>query len=252
MADLPDLNTENISYVAYWNAIDDGGADSINPEDALSSGNINSYTLYDNGYTFKYQSPNGRVVNGRIKTDGWIVVWIDTSEEYRTTTTNPPRGPWDVIRNWKSDADPDFSYGNLDACIDNIQSQLDNTNAITFNNSDVGFYNYKFPDASATTVAAVLRGDYDGNNYGGFSYTSETTIKRAWACGYLDVHGGPSNSVRFENNILVSTSDSNDTYTGSLSLTDNYLIPDANTEYQASVRADNTRRGNVCIQVAWE
>lgn len=269
MANIPDLDTANISFVAYWNAIDDGGVSSIDPEGALSSNNISSYELYDNGVEGKYQkgfpvdtfdndmSTTDRV-NFRVKSDGWIVTWLDRTEEYGANTLydvnngewDPLHGPWDIIYNWhNTETVGQFSPNRLELAIQDLQSQLSKSDGISFNLSDVGLYNYEYPDATTTSWFGLfqsLNNDTQNSATGGLSYTSSTTLYDAYAAGI----NGPSNSttseVGFEGKTVAGTSDRRQ---GAINLIDDGLISQPGTEYQmsGSNRDYGSYNGNVLI-----
>lgn len=238
MTDLPDLDTTNIGYIAYWNAIDDGGVGSIDPEEVLSSDRIEEYTLYDNGiHIDKYrmevsQNSSGqdnwdqsreRVVEARIKTDGWIIVYLDGTEDTGSIT-----GPFDIHKDWSyldSNNSAEVSPLTLERAIDRLASELDNYGSMTVNYSDMGLYNYDYESATATTLMAWEDYSDTSNPSGEFSYTSGTTIHAAYAYG--SVRYG---DIEFEGVTIASVEEN-----GALELLDNGLIPDADTSYAVTI-----------------
>jgi hypothetical protein len=254
MGTLPDLDTGNISYISYWNAIDQGGVGSIDPEEALSNGNIQSYTLYDNGYTLKFQSTTGRTIDMRIKTDGWIVAHIDRSNDYIQSTNSKPRGRWDIINDWTNGRDGTITNNSLERAIRSLAGSLDNFGSMTYNSADVGLYNYEYPDSQATTFADIslsTSGSSAGPVSGGLSYTSTTTIYAADAVGSRILKAaGNGGTVEFEGTTVYTGYDSNNFF-GSLNITGNGLMPNSGTEYQLSVSADPEEYAAGYVIVIW-
>lgn len=182
MPDLPDLNTSNISFIAFWNAIDDGEVGAIDPSDVLSDSNILEYTLYDNGvHIDRLQGPY-REFEARVKTDGWVMVYLDDSADFSTGDDSyaaAPNGWWDLAYNWKQieNAPADFSDTALHRLLKNLATQFSNWNNMKWLSSDVGLHNFQYPDAVGTTGMSTY--DRDSDDWGGLSYTSDTTIHEA-------------------------------------------------------------------------
>jgi len=187
MASLPDLDTNNISFISYWNAIDSGGLADISPEEVLSDNNIQEYTLYDNGVEGTYRILTGRDVGFRVKNDGWFAVYIDRTERFKLNVgfsdTPAPnselvdiRGPWDIANDWTitNDATTDVVQNALERAINSLQSQLSNSGSVNYDVPDVGLYNYEYPDATTLTNLTAAQRNIDL----GFTYTSDTT--RYW------------------------------------------------------------------------
>ena len=190
MANLPDLDTSNISFIAYWNAIDQGGVNSISPEEVTSYNRVQEYTIYDNGIEGTSLIPpqeenifdgQGREGTFRAKNDGWIIAYIDRREELtQSDSADDVQGPWDMVWNWASDVgpgpqDPDVANGNLTRLIENLAGELSNFGSINYSPTDVPLYNYEYSNASTLTG---LNAYNDGGGIFGFSYTSETN--RLW------------------------------------------------------------------------
>jgi hypothetical protein len=247
MATLPDLDTSNISYIAYWNAIDQGGIGSIDPEEVLSDGNINSYTLYDNGIQIdSYSTPTGRNIQARVKTDGWIVAYLDRTENYGTLSGSVQRGWWDFANDWTDALNlSSFTNNTLERAIYSLHSQLSNSGSITYNTSDVALYNYEYPDATATTGMA-MKTENDNSKTSGFSYTSSTTIYAgaAVATAYNNNTGSNYARAKFEGTKIAEVSDSINY--GSIDLVGDGYIPNSGTEYQAT---NNTNWATVELDI---
>lgn len=252
MATLPDLDTSNIGFCAYWNAIDQGGVGSIDPEDALSDGNINDYTLYDNGWeATSYTSVTGREFKIRCKSDGWFVAYMDRSENFTVTTGSPDnaRGPWDLANDWTQGANSNFVSNSLSEAIRSAASNLGNWGSITFNHSDVGLYNFEFSSATGITgmssAASTSYEQGDQSQTSGVLYTSGTTIN--WATAFAN-----NGQTDFEGSTITS----NTGEYGALDLLAAGLVPDAGTEYQMYINTnagyDNTSTVNGNVLFIWE
>lgn len=235
MSDLPDLDTSQISFVAYWNAIDDGDVAAIDPEDMLSNSNIQSHTLYDNGFEAQYKNPqNGRVHTVRAKTDGWIVAYYDRTTEFVQNTDNSPNGFWDIIGDAASPNS--LTQNSLERAINDLSGNLSNAGSINYNPSDVGLYDYQH-DATNITVASDYCGE-ESTTTAGLSYTSDTSIKSAVlfsGAGYVDVN--------FDGTMV-----SEDGYTSYDLLANNHL-GQAGTEYTISMDSTDFTRETATASV---
>lgn len=234
MSDLPDLDTSQISFIAYWNAIDDGGVSSIDPEDVIADGNINEYTLYDNGVHIDRYSIGPREIEARIKSDGWIIAYLDRTNNPATNTSPPPSGPWDIISDWETRS-VNSGQNKLSRAIDGLQSEFTNASQITFSYSDVGLYNYEYPDATATTILQTS-GNYPS---GSFSYTASTTIKDAYTTAYIDSE--LDREATFEGVLVTKTGNY-----GVVDLLEQNLIASSGTTYNV-----DGRDGQLAVILVW-
>ncbi len=263
MSDLPDLPTDNISYIAYWNAIDDGGVGSIDPEDVLSDGNINSYTLYDNGIQIdSYSTVVGRNCKARVKSDGWVIAYFDRTEELVTKEFQHPNGWWDIANDWGVvTSASSYTNNSLERVISQLQTNLSNSGTIQYNPSDIALFNYEHPDATNLTGMSLPSANRDTNSLsGGFSYTSDTTIHAAVAVGSAYSESGDWVTVTFEG-LSIASCDPNEgdkkgTYHGSIDLLGEGVIPDPGTEYSGTLTAPNTfdyqyAGGNLDVLIQW-
>lgn len=172
MSDLPDIDTSEVSWLGYWNAIEDGGAPSINPEDALDTAGLAEVDIYDNGWEATIDGDE-MSVSGitnhklRIKEDGWIVCYFPFRGDYDSGFDSSELAIqssmsyyWDegalpsehgIIDNWQS------SYTNLDSTIwDTISRVAGNLDVSTSRNrEDMGLYNYNYPDATHRSLFTV-------------------------------------------------------------------------------------------------
>lgn len=238
MADLPDLTTGDIGFCAYWNAIDQGEVGSVDPEEALSDGRIEEYTLYDNGWEAEsYNSVTGRDIKVRAKTDGWFVAYMDRTEEFESNVGSPSdaRGPWDLGNDWTDwNNNSDFVENTLADAINSVASELENWDSISFDYSDVGLYNFEYSDSAGITGMSTQEQDYEGfpDNTSGFVYTDGTTID--WAACAGSTNGSSGTTVEFEGSEVADGGSSH----GALDILDAGLIEDEGTEYQMTISGD--------------
>lgn len=256
MSNLPDIDTTTTGFIAFWNAIDQGGVSQINPETATSANGVQNYTTYDNGVEGDYQIASGRIVKFRVKNDGWIVVYMDRTEDYGQTQQSEGniRGPWDVIDDWSYHPNSNTASDDgraLHRAINALQSNLDNSGSITFNMADVGLYNYAYPDATTMTVLSggATRSDGAINNTNGatetfgFSYTATTDLDLlvSFGAALTEVYQTywDSFKVDVEGTILAdppTNTNSGDTWEwGTIDLIASGIAPDANTTYNVTL-----------------
>lgn len=236
MADLPDLDESNIGMCAYWNAIDDGGVGNVNPEDGLSDGSIGEYTLYDNGWeTEDYTSATGRSIKVRAKTDGWIVAYMDRTNEYEESkdSKSDVRGYWDLGNDWSANSAADFVENTLATAIDNVRSEYENSGSMDFSFDDVGLYNFEFTDATNITGLSSSIDSETNNDYG-FLYTEGTDLEYLAVAGRATGHvfetDDWSAEVSIEGERVTYKNGSGTTY-GSLDGLDTGIVSSSGTEY---------------------
>jgi hypothetical protein len=259
MSDLPDLNTSNVGFIAYWNAIDDGGATSIAPEDMLTDGNINSYTLYDNGFTADYTNPiNSLPVTVRAKTDGWITAHTTREENYSfgsgvSNTFTDVRG-WYNFATGDEDQEninPDLSQNALERSIYSLQSNLSNTNSFVYSTADVALYNYEYPNATNVTLANVGEvtagsgGSWPSTKTGGISATSATTLDAAIVFARAE---NKYQNVEFAGNVIVSPDGLNH---GTADLLANNFFDATGTEKKLTVNLDTYVTRSITAIIIW-
>ena len=262
MATLPDVTTANVGFIAYWNAINDGGVGSIKASDCLTDSNIQSYTLYDNGFTATYSSTNGRTVTARVKQDGWFVVYMDRTNQFTQNSSSRVHGYFDIINNWTDSHNNISSFPNndLERAIHSLQSNLSNSGSVTYNSSDVGLYNYEYTSASTVTEMGTQLTHNTANSgqspssshTSGLIYTSGTTLHYTSAQGSQSYGGnGGGGHVTFSGTNIVTNGDS----PSSIDLTANGLIPNSQTEYdmvvQANAPAYGTGHSNGSVLILW-
>lgn len=180
MSNLPDLNTDQISWLAYYNVISQGGANAVEPETCLDYSRIVEYELYDNGFDALvggYRNPNQTRI--RMKTDGWVVAYIP-SRNYQTTGTQSYLS-WSELdlQTWEAWW-PSTPVTNLGEIMAELINNLDNSGNINFNHADVGLYDYS--EQSADNITHYTEG-YGGQDSSiSDSYTivrgENTTVNR--------------------------------------------------------------------------
>lgn len=229
MADLPDLDTTSIEFIAYWNAIDQGGVDAIEPEEVLTDGNISAYAIYDNGVEGTYNSTTGRTITFRVKNDGWFVTYFDRTENFDIDVTDQTtiRGPWDISNNWTDSGHDTITRNTLERAISSLQNQLPNSGDIGYNDADVGLYNYN--RSTATTITLL---SHRGSNDASFSYTSATD--RIWhviAAKARRKRGDDGHVEAPSGTRIVDSNNGNTTKYGAYDMLANVETPEPATEY---------------------
>lgn len=227
MSDLPDIDTSEVGPIAYWNA-HEHGASSIDPEEALDHGRIVEYTLYDNGWegTFELHS-HDREATVRVKTDGWIVAFLDRTNDYDLEMDEDEihliRGYWDLHRNWYQTESSaiEFTENALENAIDRLQAQLSDDH--TYHWSDVGLYVYEYEDASTIT------GMHAHMETASFIITEGTDIDYASMAGGMGGSNASEDIYWVEDDIRLS--DGEHTY-GTLDLLDPNRIDQTEYEYE--------------------
>lgn len=201
---LPDIDTTQVSFIGYWNAITQGGADSDNwdASEVLSYGPVTSSTSYDNGVDGTLSFSNGRTANFRAKQDGWLIVWLDRAQNEATDSQSVLRGPWDVIRNWGGSYSSNSDNAQVGTLNDNeienaLNGLFNNTSVssdinVTFTDSEVGYYNYWNEGTNVTLLSDQIRqgstseSDYAFTNAADMSYTDTTTVP--WHACFTAIH----------------------------------------------------------------
>lgn len=131
-----DLQTATIGMVAYWNAYDHG-ADDIDPIQYADHSTVEEYTQATNGLEGTISRRNNEF-HFRIKTDGWIMVWLDIVEEFGSN----PYGLFDTL-NWNVS----YTYPDTDlaAYIDSMAGEC--VTGASVAKTEIGYYSYHYPDA---------------------------------------------------------------------------------------------------------
>ena len=242
MATLPDLDTNNIGYIAFWN-FKDNMASTFDPATALNSPRLISYTLYDNGWEGEFEigtwsdsvSVSNPTATARVKNDGWVIVYVDRTNEHLDTGTDAhdfdrtddtvasfPDGYYNLAYNLNAGGNVGTPYHNsFQEAIRDLASNLDNWQSNDWNYSDVGIYNYEYSNASATTIVGYQQDTYS------VGFTSGTNIHYASIASLsdtLDVNG--SNQISTGLNMVT------------FDFLSNALLDQAEKEYQVFTGRD--------------
>jgi len=213
MADLSDLDTTQIGIIAFWNALDHrvvAGIGDVDPTDCIAI--FDGYDVYDNGIEGYKALGSGRYFHARVKTDGWIVAWID-----RTNTFAYPdgsfgedgrKGYYDIIFDWRGLYSSNISstQTTLSYLISLLYNALLNKTEFTYANTDVGHYSYEFTLANVLTLMDVLI-VYPGGNtkIGKVQYATGTTLYYIAVAGYAyGSSGGRWGEVKFAGNTITT------------------------------------------------
>jgi len=232
MADLPDIDTTQVNFIAFWNAIDQGGVTDIDPSEVTSQPNIISHTVFDNGIEGVYDSNTGRDINFRVKEDGWLVTWVDRSELFNQNVADPNtiRGPWDLMNDWTNgSSDSQLITNNLERAIRQLTGEFSNFASMNYVAGDVGLFNFEFDTATTTSLLSKVHSTASGatsTETPGFSYTSATDLLWAIAAGTGAIGAQDSASSAFEGVTLANAPN-----VGVIDLLAQGLIPTAGTEF---------------------
>lgn len=262
MTNLPDLDTSNVSYLAYWNAIEQGGIGSISPEEVVSQEGVTEYTLYDNGVVGKFDLSvvaNAKTgdtdmtqTNGipsatfRVKSDGWFTVYVDDTENFKLDHRTdsqlypmeiPPEvnGWWNVCPIWaqhrNGQPDANIADNGLSYTIRLLQAELSNSGNISFQNADVGLYNYQYEQATNSTTLSTYRYYNDGGGAFEFTYTDSTDLHAAVATAACSDNDYQGNSTSIDFGGTQMAYGQNNTGFGTWDLLANGVIPNSETQY---------------------
>jgi hypothetical protein len=158
---LPDLDTDTVGWISYWNHLDNG-ADDIDPFAAESA--LTNPESYSNGVQGLYDW-NGENWRVRVKSDGWIIAFLDAGEPVVKESAY-----------WSTNNLSPADSGAGARVILQIRDELPNTGASTFNVGDVARHNYEYGDATTIHTTAAKNGSNDGSPYWDVKATSDTTL----------------------------------------------------------------------------
>jgi len=246
MAQLPDLNTSSLGFVAYYNVLDNTTLTSVDPTATISSNAVKNYTQYDNGIegeTDSRRRGDGREVKFRVKTDGWILLYLDRTYNYGVqqdytsvnlegdthliTDLTDPRsgGGWNI-------QDPPIGPGSgrafAELTIEEFATQMasDQNVTISFTVGDVSYYSFNYSTATNVDVIWVYQG---GSNTSNLEFSYPSTITRLYdellGCGQFSSSDGSFEGLT--------------THTGEnyavVDVQNRGLIPNAGTSYSGSI-----------------
>lgn len=200
MTQLPDLDTSNVGWFAYYNVInntdvvesdltgDNGGPSEL--ESMISDSNSENIDYYDNGVIVTYNGPT-RTVTIRFKTDGWITAHMDRTKNYRAKDESGYGGIDGVhdIVHWNDDVR--YDTGSTDASESSLvtntlersintglrqMSVYDTKISSPYNPNDVSLYNYEFQTNNVTLLSDAKIGRENVFSYD-FQYTESTDVQ---------------------------------------------------------------------------
>jgi len=255
MADLDDLVTADIGIIAFWNALDHRavvGVGDVDPTDCIAI--FDSYDVYDNGIEGYKALGSGRYFHARVKSDGWIIAWID-----RTNTFGYPnkvgadfgedarKGYYDILYDWFEGASGiSTTYTTLSYLISLLYNALSNKTDFTFLGAAVGHYCYEYPTAVVISLIDIL-GD-GGESTGNVQYTTGTILHYAVVTALEGVW--LTATADFEGIDLISDIEEYPT----IGVADiSGWMPDSLTNYSLSVASPAPPAGamHACILIIW-
>ena len=192
MANFPDLVTTDIGIIAFWNALDHWvgpGANTIDPTNCV--GIFDSYSVYDNGIEGYKALGSGRYFHARVKSDGWMVAWIDRTDTFAYPDKaisefgeGANKGYYDILWNWfTKNVTISNTQTTLSYLISLLYNALSNSGDFSYADADVGHYCYEYPDTSVLTLMD-LKATGNTSKTGNVKYTSGTTLYYAAVTGY--------------------------------------------------------------------
>lgn len=181
---MPGLDTDPISWIAFWNALDNG-AQTITPTDTETV--FDTSTEYNNGlegqFTVSFSTTTDRLVNARVKDDGWIVVWFSAESDEDSTQGwgADLHGPYDIINDWTAPKSAsDFTQNTLERAVKSLRDALSNSGNTNYNAGDVGLWNYDTPDATSFAWREWLT-SHSGSDTASITPGAGDTLHSAWA-----------------------------------------------------------------------
>jgi hypothetical protein len=193
MSSLPDLRTEYVAQIGYWNA-NNHGATSVSSADVLEYNSVESWVGYDNGLEGGLiEHPALRF---RVKDDGWVLVYFDV--------THGDVNPEDFLTDFDAGSQPDLTETALSRHVDSIREHV--APDADFAHGDVGLYNYRYPDMNHYRVMHAK-----ANQYYGESVDGEYAFNPAAPGPYhyvIHARGSYGGYVQFDGNDIVTSSSS--------------------------------------------
>lgn len=205
MATLDDLATADLGPIGWWNALEHG-ADFLDAGEVIQYNGVEDYTAYDNG--IEGGLSRHPALKYRAKTDGWIVVYFDTA----AATVNPE----DFLTQWGSGLAGDLTQTALSEEVDGLRSACRNAGEMVFDHSDVGLYDYRYPDLSQYRLMTINTRRTSAGTVCGYAYSDgNRPIKapytaRGWV--YNDYYGPYSMGLAFDGTEIISPSTYGETH----------------------------------------
>lgn len=203
--ELPDLNKQNVGWIAYYNVIDntdvtqsdltdgtkqqEGDDGPAEIESMISDRNNENIDYYDNGVVVKYVGL-ARLVTIRFKTDGWITAHMDRNRSHARNQRSPDglNGVADIV-DWKDDvsynstrrdaSESSLVNNTLERAINTALKQMSNYDADIkdkYDPNDFKLYNYEFETNNATLLSDAKVSKNDVYTYE-FQYTDATEVQ---------------------------------------------------------------------------
>lgn len=249
MANLPDLVTTDIGIIAFWNAHDHravAGVGDANPTDCIPG--FDSYSVYDNGIEGYKALGSGRYFHARVKSDGWMVAWIDRTntffypdKEAGDFGESAHKGYYDVLWNWfQYTANLSNTETTLSYLIDQLYNQLSNKTDFSFAAADVGHYCYEYPNANVITLSDLRVGYITATKTGHIQYTTGTTLFYA-AClasaytYYYTPSYSEAEATFAGNNLITKYSENDKSKYAVADIISNNWMPNPLTDYSSYV-----------------
>ena len=246
MATLPDLPTQDVGVMAYYN-INDAGSLEFDVTDALTISSIASYRQYDNGilanYIISQNSRPDRTVNVRVKSDGWIVVWVEDDTNYyglNYSGSDLVRNLMDLITDWtRGGGDDGLGNSPYSRVISNIVNTLDPN--VDYDVSDVSLYTYAYPNA---TNFNVITGSI-------FTFSYPSTITRQFESmgGFSPTYQNIYDNTKYQNISLngLQLADPEDIY--SVDNISEGLTPNPSTSYSIEAGNNSNEANNAVVAI---
>lgn len=197
---LPDIDLAEVGHIAWWNALNHGAA-FLDPNQLKSYNGIDGYAVYDNGIEGKLdRDPR---LKFRAKTDGWIVVWYDT------TVSGDPEDYAFI---------DGFSTGNvglydnvLSQELNSIRKQAGNELEMDFSHEDVKFGDYR--DNAPSRYETY---QFDNSVECKYGYTEDNVPDAVHLTGrsYVASDGTSVSAITFNGETLVPRQDDAGASTG--------------------------------------
>ena len=260
MADLSDLDTAQIGIIAFWNALDHRvvpGIGDVDPTDCIAI--FDSYDVYDNGIEGYKALGSGRYFHARVKTDGWMVAWIDRTNTFAYPTKEASefgedarKGYYDILKGWRSSTgNIDAEYTELSGLIRDFYNSLSNSGDFNFSAANVGHYCYEHTLASVLTLMDAQVDHATKNSY--LQYTTGTALYYAAVTGVgYNSHGSVlyDFKVIFAGNVLIDDNEQIYKYAAADILTEGWM-PLPLTDYTLYTYGDLSGKAHGSIILIW-
>jgi len=265
---LPDLEPTDIGIIAFWNALDHWlgtGEKSIDPIDCASV--LDSYDVYDNGIQGWKALGSGRHINARVKSDGWMIAWIDRTNSFAYPSKSTDnfgatahKGYYDILWNWITGGNISSTKTTLSHLISLLYNALSNKDDFGYVDEDVGHYCYEYPDANVLTLTDIYTYVYGccyktSSKTGYIQYTGGTTLYYAAVTAYTSATNKSDNYSKAEfDGHLLAESNPNQIRAGTADLIAEGWIPNPLTSYPCYVYtycSEDWVKSHLAILIIW-